>query len=263
MTTAAERWAEALGAHAIPQNILDAAPESPWGFPAALFTVDVDLERTRLTPSRRRALDALPSGGIVLDVGAGGGAASLPLAPPAGRIVAVDASAELLDAFAAAALKAGIDHEVIRGDWPGVAEIAPPADVVVCHHVLYNAADLAPFAAALTAHARKRVVVEMSDRHPMTRVSDLFLHFHGLQRPEGPTAADAVDVLTEAGLRVAWERWTERREPSASRADYIAFIRRRLCLPPERDHEIGALLGPHPQPRERSNATLWWPGEAR
>lgn len=262
MTTAAEKWAEALAAHAIPQDIIDAAPESPWGFPPALFTPHVHLERTRLTTSRRQAIDALPAGGIVLDVGAGGGAASLPLAPPAGRIVAVDSSAELLDTFATAALGAGIDHEVIRGAWPAVAETTPPADVVVCHHVLYNAPELVPFAAALTAHARERVVVEMTDRHPMTRFSDLFMHFHGLERPDGPSAADAVDVLEEAGLTVAWERWTERREPHVSDADYVAFVRRRLCLPPDRDREIAALLGPDPRPHESSNATLWWPGGA-
>jgi precorrin-6B methylase 2 len=263
LTTAAERWAEALGAHAIPQEILDAAPESPWGFPTALFTPDVDRERRRTTVSRRKALDALPEGGVVLDVGAGGGAASLPLAPPAGRIVAIDPSSELLDAFVAAAGGAGIDHRVIRGTWPEVAGDAPLGDVVVCHHVLYNVPDLVPFAAALTAHARNRVVVEMTERHPMTRLNALFEHFHGLPRPEGPTVSDAVDVLREAGFPVTWEPWVERREAHQhhSPAERVAFIRRRLCLPSERDAEIAALLGPDVEPHERTNVTLWWPGE--
>src|SRR5664280_3387152 len=38
----------------------------------------------------RRAAEALPPDDVVLDVRSGAGAASLPLAPPAGRIVAVD-----------------------------------------------------------------------------------------------------------------------------------------------------------------------------
>ena len=44
------------------------------------------------TPSHRVAHEALPSGGTLLDVGCGGGAASLPLAPPAALLVGLDQS---------------------------------------------------------------------------------------------------------------------------------------------------------------------------
>jgi hypothetical protein len=79
--SAATRWAAALAAWAIPESILDAAPVSPWS-----LSPDVLRERTREfvdrdTPSRARALEALPPGGTVLDVGVGAGAGSLPLAP--------------------------------------------------------------------------------------------------------------------------------------------------------------------------------------
>ncbi len=40
--TAAERWAEALAGWAIPEPILAAAPESPWGFPSDLFARRAD-----------------------------------------------------------------------------------------------------------------------------------------------------------------------------------------------------------------------------
>ena len=60
------------------QTILDAAPESPYGFPAELFvrraerSVDAISTASR-TPPRRAALEALGDGGTVLDVGAGAG----------------------------------------------------------------------------------------------------------------------------------------------------------------------------------------------
>ncbi len=64
-----------------PEEILAVAPESPWGFPTEVF---VTAAREALvappTPTHRRALEALPLGGVVLDVGAGAGARALELA---------------------------------------------------------------------------------------------------------------------------------------------------------------------------------------
>ncbi|MDP9241458.1 MAG: SAM-dependent methyltransferase, partial [Actinomycetota bacterium] len=89
--SAADQWRDELASWAIPDEILAAASESPWGFPVELFRVADAVEPSMPdTPSRRRALEALPAGGSVLDVGCGGGAASLALAPPAGRLVGVD-----------------------------------------------------------------------------------------------------------------------------------------------------------------------------
>src|SRR5512135_2791286 len=99
MTSArAERWAKDLAAWAIPQDILDAAPESPWGFPVELFLRRAQDEPAE-TPSRARAREALPDGGSVLDVGCGAGAAARALVPPAGVLIGVDESAEMLAAF--------------------------------------------------------------------------------------------------------------------------------------------------------------------
>ena len=82
---ALERWRRELAGWAIPDEILAAAPEPPWGFPRELFRTRA--ERTPAAPSEttRVALDALGTGGDVLDVGVGGGATSLPLAAVATR----------------------------------------------------------------------------------------------------------------------------------------------------------------------------------
>src|SRR5919198_3045819 len=101
---AARQWREDLDSWAIPPEILAAAPESPWGFPPGLFTRATEdalkKQPAAPTPSLRRALEALPERGSVLDVGAGGGAASLPLCPPAAAVTAVDQSTQMLAAFA-------------------------------------------------------------------------------------------------------------------------------------------------------------------
>ena len=142
-------------------------------------------------------------------------------------------------------------------------------DVVVCHHVLYNVADLAPFLAALTTHARRRVVVEVTDRHPLAWMNDLWSSLHGVTRPDRPCAADAVAVAAEIGIEVQREDWVRRAAAGgyARREDAVALIRRRLCVGPERDGEIERFLGDRLRqddglwnagPRETQIATLRW-----
>ena len=257
---AERRWADQLAAWEIPEEILAAAPEPPWGFPTTIFT-GPDPEAAG-SPSRHRALEALPEGGTVLDVGVGGGAAGLTLAPPAGRIVGVDESADLLAAFTARAAEAGVVAEAVHGRWPGVSVAVAPADVVVCHHVFYNVPDLADFASALTDHARRRVVVELTDVHPVVGLNALWRHFHGLDRPEGPTAEDAAAVLAEAGIGFGRERAPRPRRHVHDRAARVAFTRRRLCLPVDREPEVAELLDRQPEPPPGEVVTLWWDGTA-
>jgi SAM-dependent methyltransferase len=272
-TDALDRWREQLEGWAIPAEILAAAPESPWGFPVGMFRSRAPRAGSRpVTPSNLEAARHLPPGGSVLDVGAGGGAASLPLATEAGRLVAVDESPEMVASFLAAAEAAGVPAEGVEGRWPEVAGRVGPADVVVCHHVLYNVADLAPFAAALTGHARRRVVAELTDRHPLDGLAPLWRRFHDLERPDGPGAGDAVAALAELGLEVDRRDWENQDRFGFDDFDeLVAFTRRRLCLPAGRDPEVAEALleqGTHQvdgvwvsgQPRRVT--TLSWPGSA-
>jgi SAM-dependent methyltransferase len=267
------RWREQLEDWAIPEEILAAAPESPWGCPVGLFRSRARRAGSRpATPSNREAARFLPAGGTVLDVGAGGGAASLPLAGVAGRLVAVDESPAMVAAFLAAAEAAGVAAEGVEGRWPEVAGRVAPADVVVCHHVLYNVADLAPFADALTGHARRRVVAELTDRHPLVGLGPLWRRFHGLERPTGPGADDAVAALEALGLRVARQDWESQDRFGFDDLDeLVAFTRRRLCLPADRDPEVAAALldegtrrvdGVWVSGQPRRVTTLSWPGSA-
>ncbi len=266
----ARRWREQLDSWAIPDEILAAAPESPWGCPTGLFARAAEEAVSAgapggsapavPVPSQQRALEALPEGGSILDVGAGGGAASLPLCPPGAAVTAVDQSAGMLDAFAKLAERRGVAHREVEGLWPDVAGEVEPADIVVCHHVLYNVGDIVPFVAALTTHARRRVVAEITAVHPQSLLNPLWEHFHGVVRPTRPTVDDALAVLGDLGLSVGAEEYeSPLRWADGTRAEHIAFARRRLCLPAERDADVAALLPPS-SPQRR--VTLWWPGTA-
>jgi len=271
--SALDRWREELEAWAIPEEIMERAPQSPWGFPVGMFRAKADqARRGEPTPSNREALRFLGEGGTVLDVGAGAGAASLPLAGSAGGIMAVDESEGMIEAFLAAATTVGVEAVAVVGRWPDVAAEVDPADVVVCNDVLYNVQDLGPFALALTDHARLRVVAQITQAHPLAPMGPLWRRFHGLERPAGPTADDAVAALASLGLRVERQDWSTASAGSFERqGDLIAYLRRRLCLPADRDPEIAEALEPlaaHEAagwrlgPLHRPVVTLSWAGTA-
>ena len=255
---ASERWASELAAWAIPDHIMAQAPESPWEFSPAMFRPP--LEPGPDTPSRVRAREALTDGGSVLDVGCGGGAAGLALVPPAGRVTGFDQSQALLELFTGRAAELGVDHTAVQGDWPEDAALVGPADVVVCHHVAYNIPRLDAFAAELTAHARVRVVMELSGRHPRFGLNFLWRYFWDVDRPSGPTAEDAIAVLAEVGIEPAVERFPRVARP-IDPAARVESARKYLCLPADRDSEIAALLESEPVPQGEV-VTLWWEGTA-
>lgn len=268
-----QRWRADLAAWAIPEHVMAAATESPWVMPRQVFARRAD----RLTaepggPSFERAWAALDPPGSVLDVGSGPGTACLPLIPRATAVTAVDADPQMLDLLAERAPAGRVQVSRVHGSWPQVAPQVAAADVVTCHHVLYNVPDLEPFVTALTGHARRLVVVEITTNHPLSSLNPLWLTFHGLTRPDRPTADDLLAVLAAMGLTVGQRLW--RREAGA---DYASFdeltdvTRRRLCLPPERAADVADALrelGVDPaQPVDlgssgRDVVTIWWDGNA-
>ena len=273
LTVLLRHWRDDLAAWAIPDHILAAASDSPWVLPRQVFARRAD--RVSASPSGlsfELAWAALEPPGSVLDVGAGAGAACLPLLPRLTALAAVDTDAEMLELLAQRASARGLQPRLISGRWPEVAAQAGPADLVTCHHVTYNEPDIQPFVAALSASARRRVVIEMSVRHPLASLNELWLQFHGLHRPTGPTAAGLIAILTALGLPVRHRTW---RRPGGR--DYASFdeltgvTRRRLCLPPERSPEVAAALTAagvdpaHPVDLGSSGrevVTIWWDASA-
>lgn len=270
---AVDTWNATLAKWRIPQTLLDGAADEPDdGFAARLCSRLTEEGASMETPSRKRAREALPRGGSVLDVGCGAGAASLPLAVPgadgcsgrparAGQVTGIDETAGVLAAFAARAEALGIESSAVLGRWPEAAGAVPVADVVVCHHVLYYVDQLAPFVSALTDHARARVVLEIPSEHPHIWMRGLWQRLHGLERPDGPTADHAVTALTELGLAVGVEHRDDRTSPWQGREDdLVRHVRQRLYLPAGREPEVRALIREgHTPPQRRRMATLWWP----
>lgn len=255
MTTAAERWKSDLALWAIPQEILDQAIEKPWIHPPALFEIPEVIQDSL---SHQRAREAMPVGGTVLDIGCGGGVASFAITPPASQVIGVDEQEAMLDLYAKNAAKYGVQSETVLGQWPAVADVTPVADVVTVHHVLFNVGDIAPFLRELHSHARKRVVIEVPVVHPMTNMSDGWKHFWNLIRPSVPHAGDVINILEEMGIHANIEYFESEILLDKKVDGANGFIRRRLCLPEERQGEIDAFLEANPRPDRRQLAVIWW-----
>jgi len=267
------QWRENLAAWTIPEHIAAAVPDSPWVLPRQVFARRADrLRSAPAGPSYQREWDTLDPPGSVLDVGAGAGAACLPLAPRTTTLTAVDSDAGMLDLLAVRAREAGLDPQLHAGPWPGVATQIAPADLVTCHNVLYNVPDLAPFLEALAGHARRRVVVELTAAHPLVALNPLWRRFHGLDRPERPTAADVLAILDAMGVRAGHTEWNRPGEADYSTVRELAEVtRRRLCLPAERTAEVEAALrdtglrggrAADLGTAGRAVVTIWWEGSA-
>jgi len=167
----------------------------------------------------------------------------------------------MLAAFVGACLDRGVPHQAVLGRWPDAADDAGPAALVLCHHVGYDTEDLAGFAAGLTAAARTGVVLELHAEHPQAWLDPLWGRFHGLVRPDPPTADDALAVLAELGIDPQVERWTTDPRPAEDPEVRAVRVARRLCLPPERVPDVIEALDGDPltgPPRERVTVT-WRP----
>jgi SAM-dependent methyltransferase len=133
------------------------ACDDPWGCRAGRFGVR---PASRPDPFLRFVDPWLEPRRTLIDVGAGTGRHSVPLAARLDWVTAVEPSLGMRDRIPAAD-----NLTVIASAWMD-ADPAP-ADLVICVHVLYEVAAAVPFIERLEASARERVFVVLRDSgHP-------------------------------------------------------------------------------------------------
>jgi SAM-dependent methyltransferase len=250
-----QKWKSDLEAWSIPKEIIDKAPESPWIHPPSLFQIPKLID---LTPSHQKAFEALPADGSILDIGCGGGIAAFAMGKKAGLVIGVDHQVEMLEMFSENAKERHMDSKVYEGFWPEIESKVEVADVAVAHHVVYNVQEIVPFIKAMNSHARKRVVIEMPQHHPLSNLSEAWKFFWNLDRPVNPTPQDFVDVLSELGINAHVQLWDGQLRQERNMDDAVRFTRIRLCLPESRETEVRQFLENHPASGIRPLATVWW-----
>ena len=155
---------------------------------------------TRPDPFLEKVLGYVDGRSTVLDVGAGAGRHSVPLARVVRRVLAVEPSLAMASRLREWAQEEGLGNiEVIEGAWPDVN--APTCDVVICSHVLYPVAEIEPFLRKLHDSARRYCFLWLHGEQIALESLGLWERFHGEPRARQPTFRDALPVLWQIGLR--------------------------------------------------------------
>ena len=187
-----------------------------------------------------------------LDIGAGGGRYSLPIARLVRRVVAYDPSAAMLDTLRSGMTEAGIDNvDMAEGRWPpagwasdlGVLEPFR-ADVGLIAHVGYDIEGIGPFVDALEA-AVGRMCVAVMGEGAMTTVGRLYWSpIHGEPRILLPALPDLLALLLARG-RLPEVRLVDREPATAESFEALHDrARRQLWLRPgsHKDELLANLL---------------------
>lgn len=236
----AERWRAQLAGWAIPEELRTAVPDEPFALDPATFAPHFDASRTPTQAAIVELVGAIerPS---VLDVGAGRGATVLPIADRFGSILAVDERADMLEAFVKDSERIpSVLVETRVGEFLTLEPSLGEFDVVTSQHMVYNVPDLFGYLEGLLAHARLGLVLEMTAKHPFAGLEALYQHFHGLERPAGPTVADVLQALRLLGHEPVLASAPDR--PAGDPVTRLRATRRRLVLPMAREAELAELL---------------------
>lgn len=134
----------------------------------------------------------------VIDVGAGGGRITIPLARRVREIVAVEPSAGMREELQAGINATGVGNiRIVASAWSD-ADVEP-ADLVFAAHVTYGLFRVEPFLRKLDAHAT-RIAALVSFEEPAQHVLAPFWRaVYGEERLRLPVRAEVIDVLRELG----------------------------------------------------------------
>jgi SAM-dependent methyltransferase len=206
---AAEHWSQLVAHRGGPG-------QNPGGGRAAAGGPDFGSMADRLMRDGRRDMTSTPAfeavaGALgpersVLDIGAGTGRYSLPLAAAGCRVQALEPSPEMRSRLEGARAELGEEVarrvRVIAAPWPAPAGTAEPAEVALASLVIHFCADAPGFIRAMAAAASRRCVIAIraDQHHPL--VERLWPRFHpNLPHPAQPVADDLLWVLDEMGIR--------------------------------------------------------------
>ncbi len=138
---------------------------------------------------------------VILDIGAGAGRYSLPIAPWVKQVIALDPSPEMLQQLQLIASEQGIPNiQTLQGSWPEALADLPRVDGVICAHAFYWVSELEPYLQALKTAASRFCLMQIRTHQIDAFLDPLFRRLHGEARPPEPVLIDLYGALTQVGI---------------------------------------------------------------
>jgi SAM-dependent methyltransferase len=135
-----------------------------------------------------------------LDIGAGTGRWTVPLARTVRRVTALEPMPEMARMLRANLARADADNvDIVAAGWEDAG--VGPHDIVVAAHSMYMSPDLADFARFMERHARRFCFMEMRLPPANGIVGELSLRIHGSTH-DSPNAVVAYNALYALGIDV-------------------------------------------------------------
>lgn len=136
-----------------------------------------------------------------LDVGAGAGRYSLPLALHCRRAIAIEPSGGMVAALREAMAAENVANiDVYQERWPGPS-LAPRADAGLICHVGYDIEDIGPFLDQLEQHSARMCVALLFVVSPTSEFAPLWQPVHGEERITLPGLREFSALLYARGRR--------------------------------------------------------------
>jgi CTP:molybdopterin cytidylyltransferase MocA/SAM-dependent methyltransferase len=229
-------WAARVRANADQVDRFREVPDGPDFYAPVTGLFRADPTRTD-DPALAALLDLVEPGETWLDIGAGAGRYALPIAlelsSSGGRVIAVDASAGMLEALLEVRSEHGItDVEVAQVRWPPDDLTRFAADVALIAHVGYDIAVIGPFLDAMESSARRLCVGVLMERQPASVADAFWPPVHGEVRVSLPALPEFVELVRARGADPSVVRLERETRRFASRDELEGFLRRQLWIEP-------------------------------
>jgi SAM-dependent methyltransferase len=181
---------------------------------------------------------------VWLDIGAGGGRYSLPIALRTREVVCVEPSAGMIEVLRQGMREHGIENvRILESRWP-LAGFGDRADVSLMAHVGYDIEEIGPFLDAMEAATRRRCVAVLGEGAMTTTATLFWGPIHGEPRVALPALPELLTLLLARG-RLPEVQLVDREPPTFDSLDeLLSMARRQLWVRPgsEKDVELQRLV---------------------